>query len=109
MAEELRKTLTEAQIALLDSMPGWYDIAFGIGVFAGLLGCILLLMRKKMAIVLFALSLLAVFIYMGYWVIGTDATKVYGMEAIVMPLVVIAGCIFLYFYSKGAARNGWLT
>jgi hypothetical protein len=38
-----------------------------------------------------------------------DIVDKMGPQSLIMPLIVIALAIFEYFYSKGAARNGWLT
>jgi len=109
MEEEMRSNLDEVQLALMNSLPSWYNIVFSLAVFSGLLGSILLLMKKKIAIPVFGISLISVLIYMGYWIFATEATEVYGGEAVLMPLIVIVIAIFLYFYSKGAAKNGWLS
>ena len=109
MTEEIKATLPPEQLEMMNNAPSWGVIVYGIAVFAGVLGSILLLMRKKMAIPFFAISLLAILIQMGYWIIGMDAVGKLGAQAIIMPLIVIAIGIFLYFYSKGAAKKGWLS
>ena len=108
MKDEMRELMTEDQLALMDSLPSWYTAAFAIAVFSGLLGCLLLLMRRKWAVPVFLVSLLAVLVQMGYWLFATDAMTVYGTQAVIMPLIVIIVAIFLYFYSKGASQKGWL-
>jgi hypothetical protein len=109
MKEEMYETLTDPQIALLNSLPAWYNIVFAISVFAGLLGCVVLLLRKKIAIPLFLVSLIAVLVMMGYWLLVSNAMEIYGTEAVIMPLFVIIVAIFLYFYSKGAKQKGWIN
>ncbi|PVW13797.1 hypothetical protein [Marixanthomonas spongiae] len=109
MEDMLSEAYSEEELMLLESLPSWYAIVFGVAVFSGLLGCFLLLLRKKAAIGLFFISLLAVLLQMGYWIFATDVMDVMGPQAIIMPLVVIAICIFLYFYSKGAKQRGWLN
>lgn len=100
---------TEEQLALVDAGPSWITAVFAIAVFGGLLGSLLLLLRKKWAVGLFGLSLLAVLVQMGYSWFATDSIEVFGtVMGIVMPLVVIVVAIFLYFYSKGASQKGWL-
>lgn len=108
MKDEMMELMTEDQLALMDSLPSWYTAAFAIAVFSGLLGCLLLLMRRKWAVPVFLVSLLAVLVQMGYWLLATDAMEVYGTQAVIMPLIVIIVAIFLYFYSKGASQKNWL-
>ena len=109
MTDELKSALPTEQIELINSSPSWLNIVFAIAVFSGLLACLLLLMRKKLAVPLFAISLLMVLIQNIYGWLGTNAAEVYGsVQGYIMPLIVIIISIFLYFYSKGAAQKGWL-
>ncbi|MDT0554949.1 hypothetical protein [Patiriisocius hiemis] len=108
MLEAMVEALPEDQATLYTSIPQWYIIVFGIAVFSGVLACITMLIRKKITVVLFLISLLAVLVAQIYWIFATDVMDVIGPTAIAMPLIVIAIAIFLYFYSKGAAQKGWL-
>lgn len=108
MKEDIQALMTDDQIALMDSLPSWYTGVFATAVFAGVLGSIFLLIRKKWAINTFLISLVAILIQMGYWLLATDAMVVYGTEAIFMPLVVIIIGAFLYWYSKSVHQKGWL-
>ena len=60
-----------------------------------------------MTVAIFGISLLAVLVAQGYWIWGTDLIEVMGVSSVIMPLIVIVVSIFLYFYNKGAAKNGW--
>jgi len=107
--EMLFETLTESQIALFENLPLWYLIVFGIAVLTGLLGSLFLLLRKKMAILLFTISAITVIIQFSYWIFGTKVIEVYGTkDAITMPIIVILTAIAFLFYSKTVARRGWL-
>lgn len=109
MTDEMKAALPTEQMELINSSPGWLNIVFAIGVFSGLLGCIMLLIRKKLAVPLFAISLLMVLVQNIYGWTMTNAAEVYGsIQGYIMPLIVIIISIFLYFYSKGAAQKGWL-
>ena len=109
MTEEIRATLPPEQVEIMASAPSWSMYVYGLAVFSGLLASVLLLMRKKMAVGVFLLSLIAVLILQLYWMFGMDIIDKMGPQSLIMPLIVIALAIFEYFYSKGAARNGWLT
>ncbi len=108
MADTVNEALPEEQVALMDSLPAWYTYLFAIAVIAGTLASLLMLLRKKVAVPLFGLSLIAVLVQMGYWLFATDVMEVVGMQSVIMPLIVITIAIFLYFYNKGAAQKGWL-
>lgn len=106
--DDIKNLLSEEIIAIMEALPSWHNYVFAVAVFAGVIGCLLLLMRKKLAVPLFGISLIAVLVQMGYWLFATDIMEVEGMQSVIMPLVVIIVSIFLYFYSKGAAQKGWL-
>ncbi len=108
MLDTLVEKLPEVEADMYRAIPIWYTIIFAIAVFSGLLGCITMLLRKKITIALFGISLLAVLVAQGYWILGTDVVEVIGTSSIIMPLIVVVISIFLYFYNKGAANNGWL-
>lgn len=108
MTEEIKAAYPPEELELINSAPFWGIYVYGIAVFGGLLASILLLMRKKMAVGIFGISLLAILIQMGYWIFGMDSVGVMGPQSLIMPLIVIAIAIFEYFYSKGAAGNGWI-
>lgn len=109
MTEEIRATLPPEQVEIMASAPSWSMYVYGLAAFSGLLASVLLLMRKNMAVGVFLLSLIAVLILQLYWMFGMDIIDKMGPQSLIMPLIVIALAIFEYFYSKGAARNGWLT
>lgn len=107
--ESFRDQFNSEQLALIDSTPAWGTGVFAVAVFGGLLGCILLLLRKKIAVILLGLSLLAVLVQMIYAWLATDSIEIFGkVDGIVMPMIVIVIAIFLYFYSKGATLKGWI-
>lgn len=107
MLDAMVENLTEVQADMYREIPMWYTIIFAIAVFSGVLGCITMLLRKNITIALFGISLLAVLVAQGYWILGTEIMEVIGTSSVIMPLIVIVISIFLYFYNKGAAKNGW--
>ncbi|KAA3624908.1 MAG: hypothetical protein DWP94_02320 [Flavobacterium sp.] len=107
-ADEIKEALPAEQVALMEALPSWYSYVFAVAVFAGVIGSLLLLLRKRLAVPVLGISLLAVLVQMGYWLFATEVMEVVGMSSVVMPLVVIIIAIFLYFYGKGAAQKGWL-
>jgi hypothetical protein len=97
------------QIAYLNSLPTWLTGAWAIGVWGGLLGSLLLLMRSRHAVLAFGLSLVAAVIAMGYEMFATQqpASMMSGAMA-VMPWVVLAVCAFLLWYAWTMERKGVL-
>ena len=97
------------QIAYLNSLPTWLTGAWAIGVWGGLLGSLLLLMRSRHAVLAFGVSLVAAVIAMGYEMFATQqpASMTSGAMA-VMPWVVLAVCAFLLWYAWTMERKGVL-
>jgi len=108
MLETYGETYTPQQMELFLNTPFWYYVVFGICTITGVLGSIAVLLKKKIAVPFFLVSLVTVLVVQGYWMLGTQAIALLGTEAIIMPMLVIVTSIFLYFYCKGARQNNWL-
>jgi hypothetical protein len=109
MTDEIRDSLPPEQVEIMANAPAWNMYLYGLAVITGLLASLLLLMRKKSAVGVFMLSLIAVLALQLYWMFAMDIVEKMGPQSLLMPLIVIAIAIFEYFYSKGAAKNGWLS
>lgn len=109
MTDEIRDSLPPEQVEIMANAPAWNMYLYGLAVITGLLASLLLLMRKKSAVGVFMLSLIAVLALQLYWMFAMDIVEKMGPPSLIMPLIVIAIAIFEYFYSKGAAKNGWLS
>ncbi|MDH5824715.1 hypothetical protein QFW77_17225 [Luteimonas sp. RD2P54] len=90
------------------AMPAWLDIPYGIAVFGGVLGSIALLLRRRWAVAMFAVSLLAVLVQMAGVYALTPAWEVSGAAGLPMALLVLALAGFLLWYARRAAARGWL-
>ena len=102
-----RSMYTPEQLMVVDEMPAWATAAFAIAVFAiavfaGALGCILLLLRKKLAYFVLLLSLISVLIQMGYITFSMD------MANIMTPFIVIAA-VLLVLFSKHSKKKNWIN
>lgn len=109
MTEDALAALPAEQQALYENAPAWVTGAFALAVFGGLLGCVLLLMKKKLATLVFIISLISVLAQMSYNFFMTNAVEVMGAMAIFMPVLVIVISIFLVIYSKKMESQGVLT
>jgi hypothetical protein len=106
--EDLAK-LPEAQQALYAMRPGWAVAATAIAVFGGVLGAVGLLVRRKWALPVFALSLLGILVQdFGLFVLAKGASLA-GPVAIVMQGIVLAIGIGLVVLSRKAIARGWLV
>jgi hypothetical protein len=108
ISPEALAEMPEAERALMESQPAWANGAFAIAVFAGLLGCVGLLLKKAWCVPLFLVSLLAIIVQFSQWLFMTTAVEVYGSAAYTMPVLVTAIGIFLVWYSRDTKAKGWL-
>lgn len=97
------------QIAYMDSLPKWLTAMWAIGVWGGLVGVALLLMRSRYAVIAFGLSLIGAVVGLGYQLFMTQqpASMKTGAMA-VMPWVIILICAFLFWYSWSAQKKALL-
>lgn len=100
---------TEAQLAYFSSIPAWATGAQGLAVTAGVLGCLLLLLRKSVAKFVFIASLAGILVQNAYGFILGNGLETFGVGALALPIVVIVVAIALVIFSSKAADNGWLS
>jgi len=102
--EAAMSAMTEAEKAATLALPGWYMGVFAAAVFAGAIGCLGLLLRKKWAFVVLLISLIAVVIQQLYLRFSTDIDTMAPMY-LMIPIV----GIFLIWFSRMATGKGWLN
>ena len=94
--------LTAEQAAVMTGYPTWMTLAFAVGVFGGLAGSVLLLLRRAQARLVLAASLIA---YIALW-IGDLAHGVFaamGTPQVVILTTVVAIAAALYAVSRHPA------
>lgn len=102
--------LSDAQRQLYSSRPQWLFAVYAVAIFSGLLGAIGLLLRKRWATPLFALSLVAVVVQFAYTFFAMHAIEVLGAaQALPFPLVIFAIALALWWFSGFARKRGWLA
>jgi hypothetical protein len=101
--------LTAQQIAHITNTPAWGHSGYAIAVNAGVLGAILLLLRKAWAFPLFILSLVGALVQDLDAFVMRDALDAWGSSAIYLPLIVILVCVFEIWYARAAKQKGWLS
>jgi hypothetical protein len=99
--------MTEAQLAYFNAMPAWTHAAWAVGVWGGLIGALLLLVRRKWAFHAFVVSFLG-------WLAGAVYAFALsnGMEAMgpmwPMQVVIGAACVFFIWYAWMLSKKGVL-
>jgi hypothetical protein len=98
-----------AMLAWIDGFPIWASFGWGLGVWGGVAGSILLLMRSRWAVPVFAASLLGAVMGLGYQIVA--APPLAGAEGVVndaMPYVIIGVALAQFLYARAMKAKGVL-
>jgi hypothetical protein len=96
-------------LAWVDSMPLYAQIGWGLGVWLALLGAVLLLMRNRWAVWSYGLSMVGAILSLGYQIaVAPPLPGAEGPMYTVMPYVIIAVSVFLFWYAWTAEKRGIL-
>jgi hypothetical protein len=101
--------MTPDQIAYMDSLPSWLTAFWAFGVWGGLVGSLLLLMRNRRSVWAFAISCLGAVVGLGYQLVIAQmpaSMKAGGMG--IVPWVIILVTIFLLWYAWTQEKKGVL-
>ena len=102
-------TMSQAYADYAANAPAWATAVFAIAVFSGVAGAICLLLRKKWAVQLYAISLVFIVISMFKGFVLDKAGSMMSTGQIVMELLVIALGIFAVWFARKKRAKGVLT
>ena len=96
--------MTSEQAAVYFALPAWITVVFAVGVFAGLAGSVLLLLRKTVAVQIFAVSLVGYIALfsgdVGYGVFENNPTQ---LTILVFVVVVAAALLATAWFARKRA------
>lgn len=99
----------QATLAWVDGFPLYAQFGWGLGVWMGLLGSLLLLARSRYAVWAFALSLLGAIVSLGWQIVAAPPLAgAEGMMFEVMPFVIILIAAALVWYARAMQQKGVL-
>ena len=101
--------LPEAQQALYVARPAWSVAATGIAVFCGAVGCIALLMKRRWAFALLALSLIGIIAQDFSMFVLVNGAAVAGIVPVILQAIVLLVGIWLVWLSRKATARSWLS
>jgi hypothetical protein len=99
-----------AALAWMDAFPMYAKAGWGLGVWGGLLGAILLLIRSRYAVWAYGVSLLGAVLGLGYQIAlapplpGADTPMMK-----VIPYVIILVALGLFLYARAMEKKGVLS
>jgi hypothetical protein len=99
----------QAMLAWVDAFPIWAQFGWGLGVWLGLAGSILLLLRHRWAVPAFGLSLIGAILGLGYQIaMAPPLPGAEGIEFKIMPYVIIIVAALLLYYAYRQQQRGVL-
>jgi hypothetical protein len=102
--------MTDAMIAYYNAMPTWMYVPWVLGVWGAVAGSILLLLRKKLAVQAFALSLLGAVISLAYGLANPMPPLPEAMAMMsYMPWVIVVIAALLAWYAWTMGKKGMLS
>jgi hypothetical protein len=88
--------------------PTWVKIAYGLAVFAGLGGAILLVMRRRFSEWALFVSLIAVLIWLAGLILVTPLRENMSANDLLVALVATALTWTIYWFARHSRQRGWL-
>lgn len=96
-------------LAWIENMPMSAQIGWGLGVWGGLLGAALLLVRSRYAVWAYAASMLGIVLSIGYQIaLAPPLPGADGAMFTIFPFVIIAIGLFMLWYSATMDKKGVL-
>ncbi|HOX83164.1 MAG TPA: hypothetical protein PLJ60_18155 [Chryseolinea sp.] len=108
MSPEEMQALPENQRTFYESTPAWATGAFAVAVWGGAMGCILLLLRRKLATPILIISLAGILVQMYHSFFVSNSFEVFGPGGMIMPIMVLVIAIGLIWFARKATAKGWM-
>ena len=90
------------------AMPAWMTGAYGLAVWVGLAGALLLVMRRRIAAPLLLVSLLAALVQFSALLIDPMMRNLVGSDDLLVPFLIVLACYAIWHFAARARRSGWL-
>lgn len=100
--------LPELQRKLLIDQPFWHSAMFPLAVLSGFLGAVVLLLRKRIAIRLFLLSLIAVLVQIAGYFILDGYLEFIATQNLVRPILIPIIALGLLLFARYCDGKGLL-
>jgi len=109
MTPEMIAALPQAERDLYANIPMWLNIAFGCAVVGGVIGTLLLVLKKSIAFYLLLISVCGVCVQMYHSFFVIDSVAVYGPGSVVMPGMVLIIAFALVWLANDAKNKDWIS
>lgn len=106
--EGYMRQFTAEQLAFFEAIPAWAMAAWALAVWSALFGSLALLLRRRVAYLLFLLSLVAMLVSTINTYLLSEGAAVMGGDGVIFSGLIVAIAVLLFWYSKIMADRGVL-
>lgn len=99
----------KVQIEVWRAMPLWAWIAYAVASWSGLLGAVALLLQRRVAVWLFAASVIAIVAQFSYALVLSPLVQAKGPGVIAFPVVILIVALGSMAYAHAAAGRDLLS
>ncbi len=96
------------QRAMWQATPTWMTAAYAVAVWVGLIGAVLLLMRRKLAVPALLVSLIAVIVQFSGLFLVPQLRQTVPDTALVAPIALILCCYLIFMFARLSQKRGFL-
>lgn len=101
-------TLPLDERAMWAATPTWVMAAYAVAVWVGLVGALLLLLRRRVAVPVLFVSLIAVIVQFSGLFIDPQLRQTVPESALIVPVFIIFGSYVVFSLARLSRRRGWL-
>jgi hypothetical protein len=101
-------TMPLDQRAAFEAEPAWVTAAYAVAVWVGLIGTVLLLMKRKAADWALLVSVVAVLVWLGGLLVVVPLREAMSANDLLVALVVTALTWTVYWFARHSRQRGWL-
>ena len=109
MGPDALAALPADQRQIIENTPVWATAAFAIAVNGGALGCLLLVVKSKLAGIFLQLSLAGILVQMFHSFFMSNSFEVFGPGGLIMPVMVLIIAVFLVVLAAKAKAKLWIS
>lgn len=108
MPAEALQAMPPEQRAVYEATPGWLYVFYGIATIGGVLGSLGLLLRRRWAVPVYRVALIALVLQVLGGYLATPAWSISGAAGLGFPVLLVAVSAGLWWFARRMAARGVL-
>jgi type IV secretory pathway TrbD component len=91
-----------------EAAPAWMTAAYGVAVWGGLAGAILLILRRKHAAPVLLVSFIAVLVQFSALLLVPTLRELMTSDMLLLPFLIAVVCFLVWRFAHHAKSHGWI-